>query len=610
MAIDDLNSINFGENSKNINDTNVALESTVKYLNELIQKHKELLKGVINGTEEYRKTKSFAESLVGLTKDQILNRSTLRKLNTDISNILKKIHKDELTIANLEERKNTATRHQKNTLDAIIRTRSNQIIQQRELLHYAELYRDASQNAREGIIGTVESIEDIIKTIPGVNRIFGGFFGRLITDIKKVYVEGGGVGASIMTSLKRVVPLGIALGLAQLIRQAVEVNKEVTELSKNLLITYKDGNKVRKTFIDIANSSGDTSIFYDRILKANNAINKELGFFKVLSYDINTQFSRLVNNMGVSEESAAKLAKATIATGGSLEHNADVMAGIVSSVSSQRGVQLSVRDIVEETGKYADEMLTTFKGNPIELAKAVIQAKALGTNLSNVSKQADQILNFESSIESTLKASLLTGKLINLEKARELALNNRLGDLAGELVDRGMSFNEFSNLNRIQQSALSESLGLSTSELSDQLLLLEAQRRSFSDIETLNGKAARHRAEQLSAQERFNNAVEKLQDIFVRIIEGPIGELLDWTTSMLENIGKINKFFKGKDIQSLNNNIQYTPNRKEANSDIGMALKKLIEIQERNLNKQVYVKPSELVQPNFIASSKNQFYAI
>jgi lipase chaperone LimK len=68
-------------------------------------------------------------------------------------------------------------------------------------------------------------------------------------------------------------------------------------------------------------------------------------------------------------------------------------------------------------------------------------------------------------------------------------------------------------MNVIQQNALAESLGLSSDQLSDQLLKQEAIGKSRSEIVALGGEEAAKRLESLSAQDKFNSAVEKLQDL-------------------------------------------------------------------------------------------------
>jgi lipase chaperone LimK len=51
--------------------------------------------------------------------------------------------------------------------------------------------------------------------------------------------------------------------------------------------------------------------------------------------------------------------------------------------------------------------------------------------------------------------------------------------------------------------------------------------KSRKEVAALAGEEVADRLEALTAQDKFNQAVEKLQDIFVSLIDGPIGQLLD-----------------------------------------------------------------------------------
>ena len=50
------------------------------------------------------------------------------------------------------------------------------------------------------------------------------------------------------------------------------------------------------------------------------------------------------------------------------------------------------------------------------------RTKKLGLNLDTVAGIAESLLDFESSIEKQMEASVLLGRQLNLDKARELAL--------------------------------------------------------------------------------------------------------------------------------------------------------------------------------------------
>jgi hypothetical protein len=178
-----------------------------------------------------------------------------------------------------------------------------------------------------------------------------------------------------------------------------------------------------------------------------------------------------------------------------------------------------------------------FKGSVPALTQAVAQAKLLGTNLETTKKQASALLNFESSIENELQAELLTGQQLNLERARTAALMGDMTTVMEELNNQNIDFNKFSNMNVIAQEKVATALGLSSDELSDQLFKQQYLGRSVEEVAALEGEEVAKRLEALNAQDKFNLAMEKMQDIVAKIVGGPLGQLADMIATMASNSG-------------------------------------------------------------------------
>jgi hypothetical protein len=326
----------------------------------------------------------------------------------------------------------------------------------------------------------------------------------------------------------------IALGKAGL-----QASKQTADLAKSLTQSEYQAAQTRDSFAAMARESGDNFLTTQKLVESTLKLGQQLGIASTFSADLTKEFTTLTQRIGLSEEAAGGLAKASIITGRSLKSIKNDAAGAVSAISAQYGVQLNIRDVLEEAGKTSSLILANFKGNPIELIKAISEVKELGTSLETTQKQANALLDWQTSIQNTLEASLITGRNINLDKARELALNNDLVGAAKELVNQQMDYNTFGEMNAIQRASFAKSLGLETQELSDQLLKLEYMGKSRKEVAALAGEEAAKRLETLNAQEKFNNAVEKLKDIFVALMDGPIGQLLGLLTDILSVIGKI-----------------------------------------------------------------------
>jgi hypothetical protein len=181
--------------------------------------------------------------------------------------------------------------------------------------------------------------------------------------------------------------------------------------------------------------------------------------------------------------------------------------------------------------------------------------------LSKVENISDSLLQFENSIASELEAELLLGKDINLEKARQAALNNDLATVASEIAKQAGSAAEFGKMNRIQQEALAAAVGMNREELAKTLFTqeqignltgdeyelrakqineLEAKGLSQAQIkEELGKKSLDDLKNQNSIQEKLTQSVDKMNELFVSLaipvmqIVTPIVDLLLPAVEML-----------------------------------------------------------------------------
>jgi hypothetical protein len=329
------------------------------------------------------------------------------------------------------------------------------------------------------------------------------------------------------------------VALAYLIAAGFKADNQITKLAKSLSQTKNEAEITRESLAGMARASGDNFITTEKLVESTLKLGQQLGIASTFSGDLTKEFTTLTGKIGLSEEAAGGLAKLTIASGKNARTITNEALGTAQALQSQAGLQLDNKQILEETGKVSGQLLANFKGNPVEIAKAVTQTKLLGTTLEQTKKQSDALLDFRSSIEDQLSAQLITGEQLNLENARALALAGDQAGVAKELSSQGMNFSKFSRLNVLAQNDYAKALGLTSNELSDQLLKQQYYGKSVKEVAALEGEQVAQRLEAQSAQDKFNQAVEKLQDIFVSLIDGPIGQLLDLLADILGFIGKI-----------------------------------------------------------------------
>ena len=99
------------------------------------------------------------------------------------------------------------------------------------------------------------------------------------------------------------------------------------------------------------------------------------------------------------------------------------------------------------------------------LAKAAIAARKLGLNLSTVDKIAESIMDIEGSIEREMEASMLIGRQMSLDRARQLVMEGDMIGVLAEVKRQAGGAAEFAKLDFIQRKSLAAAVGLEVSEL-------------------------------------------------------------------------------------------------------------------------------------------------
>jgi hypothetical protein len=98
-------------------------------------------------------------------------------------------------------------------------------------------------------------------------------------------------------------------------------------------------------------------------------------------------------------------------------------------------------------------------------ATAAVELHKMGVEIDTASKSALGLLDFESSINKQMEASVLLGRQINFDKARELALSGDLKGSTKEVLKNIGSMGEFERMSVLQKQALAEATGMTVDEI-------------------------------------------------------------------------------------------------------------------------------------------------
>ena len=195
-----------------------------------------------------------------------------------------------------------------------------------------------------------------------------------------------------------------------------------------------------------------------------------------------------------------------------------------NALIKQSGVALNVKGLLKDVAGASDDIVVSLGKSTDKLIEAAGQAKLFGSNLQQVNQIAGTLLEFESSISNELEFELLTGKQINLEKARLYALNNDIAGLSSELADNEAIILAFSTGNRVQQDAAAKALGMSREELAKIALQQDYNNMSAAEFTDAYGETTYQSLQAQSASEKFADTLAKVQGIIsdIGIIFAPL----------------------------------------------------------------------------------------
>ena len=351
--------------------------------------------------------------------------------------------------------------------------------------------------------------------------------------------------ASLTAGLKA---LGPALTLAlkplaifTLFSEIFKADKETVKLQKSMALTSGEASDLRQEFSNIANESGNINVTTTALLTTVNELSKQFGRIAIFSADTLVTTIKLTQQVGISSEAAGNLAAASVVTGENFEDQYKSALGTSYELQRQEGVQLDLKEILEESGKVTGTIRANLGTNIESIAKAVTQAKLFGTSLNNVAGASQSLLDFESSITAELEAELLLGKNINLETARQASLNGDLVTVAEELRKEAGDYNDFQNMNVIQQEALAKAVGMQKDDLANALFTQEVGLKTAKELRALGKDDLADTLEKQNAQDKFNKSVEKLKSLLGDAVT-VFMPLLDGLSSAFLFIGEIVKF--------------------------------------------------------------------
>jgi predicted lactoylglutathione lyase len=382
------------------------------------------------------------------------------------------------------------------------------------------------------------------------------------------------MGKSLLSNLTDpLVVIGLLVkGFQTFLKLGFAVDKQVTDLSKSMAVSHEEATATRDRFKQIAEEVATSANQSERLVinqyslsEAQLELAKAFGVTRGFTDQQVKDQVILTKLMGLTGEESKGIQQLAIANGMKVREVTGSIIKQTSALVKQTGIQLDNKEILQDVAKVSGQLRLQYANNPDLIAKAVIQTKLLGISLETAANAAKGLLQFEDSIENELSAELLTGKALNLERARGLALNGKSIEAAAEMLSQVGSSADFINMNVIQQEAIAKAIGMSADELANSLVTQEnlanlsantreqveqALKKAVTEEEKQrilaklgNEEDAKAALEKLNAQETLNNAIDQMKKLLGAIFEGPAKGFVNLIAELAGDMPRLMGYF-------------------------------------------------------------------
>lgn len=395
---------------------------------------------------------------------------------------------------------------------------------------FASPFRDAAKAARE----TVISNQKTGKSVSVIGAGMKGFAASAAKSALNFFKSGGYIGV-------------IAGGLKMAVKFMLDIDKATSQTAKALDISKKEAAAFAFNAMAGAKNVDYTAERINAATIQASAFANQFGISNQNADVMNHSLDSMTVKLGLSQEQTSELALGLIATGQNAESFRNEMLGTLAIQKEQSKAGVTTKALMKDIAGASSAFKVNSGMSAKELGKAAVQARKTGLTFAQLESISDNLLDFESSIQNEMTAQMMTGKAINLDKARLAAMNGDLATVAQEISKQEAVQEAFATKNVLAQQAVADSLGISRNELADMFQKQqaleksgfkseEARQKEFERLKGIHGEAKALEmigdkeftriTKQASFQEKINMLIENMKHIFTTAIAPAVEEIM------------------------------------------------------------------------------------
>ncbi len=367
----------------------------------------------------------------------------------------------------------------------------------------AKAFFAQSQDIYKKLEKNYESVSDTLKEQGTLEGILNGkkLEGKLIAAaMKKAQEEGRDITKEEVRSIKQQVGQQKKLGTAinQILPGATSFFTNIEGAARGMsgllgpaalavaifVALAKLALGYAKSITDTRKELGISIVAATKLNTQNKILGLQAKLYGLEVEDIKSAQASIRQDLGASVQEAANLslsfARTASATGQTSDELSKTLSVMESISSASRDVLLNqIRTnaamieaagvapalVMKDIAANAEFFAQFAKDGGSNIIGAGIAARKLGLEMSAIAGMTESLLDFETSIEKQMEASMLLGRQINMDKARQLAFTGDIEGMQREILKQVGGEAEFAKMSYIQRKATAAAAGTTVENL-------------------------------------------------------------------------------------------------------------------------------------------------
>ena len=344
-------------------------------------------------------------------------------------------------------------------------------------------------------------------------------------------------------SLQKILAGGVAAAVATMVGLLTQFSDKIDSIGEVFGQLSAD-SRFRDNLLAMEDEAVELGYGMEEVTSIVTSLSSQFGMTRDQAIGLSGDIMNVAKATGMSVDESTALFGNMTQIAGLSEQAAGDFAQFAFGLADAAGV--APASVMQDISSSAEDIANFTMGSGENIAKAAVQAAKLGVSLGDTAKVVEGLLDMETSLGAEMEASVMIGRQLNFQKARELALNNDIAGAMAEVVGQLGSQEEFERMNVLQRKALADAIGVSTAELAkfvkgtDDLTLASAM--AAGNFEELAGRDA------LSS---LSNIINKMKAIGAELLnrvgpalENAANKVLEWMQNS-ENVEKMKNMIVG-----------------------------------------------------------------